>query len=149
MENIKVWAASLCVFCVVLLFYKMLFPSGNLRKTGETVIALLLLFLMLRPFKAIEANAVASSWEREWEAVYDGQEANYHTAGLEAAIADALEGIEVYPSDIQVQADMDAQQYLVLSGVQLTVSTEKTDGEIKDCLLKALEIPETLITIVR
>lgn len=149
MENVKVWAASVCVFCVVMLFYKMLFPSGNLKKTGETVMALLLLFVMLRPFGDLRVDAGALSGIDALDAAFDADETPSYAEPLKTAVAEALAGIDVYPSDISVQADLDAEQYLVLSGVRLTVSTEKTDEEIKACLSESLEIPETLVTIVR
>lgn len=149
MENVKVWAASVCVFCVVMLFYKMLFPSGNLKKTGETVMALLLLFVMLRPFGDLRVDAGAFSESDVWEDFFETNDTPSYAEPVKTAVAEALAGIDVYPSDISVQADLDAEQYLVLSGVRLTVDTEKTDEEIKACLSDRLEIPETLVTIVR
>lgn len=149
MENLKIWAISICVFSVILLFYRMLFPNGNLKKTGETVISILLLFMMIQPFTKLKTDAETLLPKTQWEDFYDSGQTAYYTAALESAVSDSLTAIGVQADEIHANADLDEENYLVLSALEVTVSTEKSDAEIKAQLQKDLEIPEEIITIVR
>ncbi len=149
MENFKTWAISICVFSVVLLFYRMLFPKGNMKKTGETVISVLLLFMMIQPFTQLQTDAGVLPPQTRQEDFYDSGQTAYYTLALVSAVSDSLAKIGVQADAIHATASLDEEHYLVLSALELAVSTDRSDAEIKAHLQKNLEIPEELITIDR
>ena len=117
MENLKTWAATLIVFSVIILLYRMLFPKGNIQKAGETVIALLMVFLMIKP--------VFSFLSKE-----NGKLAN---------------GILV--ESVSVDASLDAENYLVIRSVEITAPDSEDEQAIYDCLQTAYQIPKEIISI--
>lgn len=149
MESLKSWAISICVFSIVLLFYRMLFPNGNLKKTGEIVISIFLLFMMIQPFTNLQTDAETLLPQTQWEDFYDSGQTAYYTAALESAVADSLAKIGVQTEQVDAKAVLDEEHYLVLSALELTVSAEISDTEIKAHLENDLEIPQEIITIVR
>ncbi len=149
MESFTTWAATICVFSVVVMLYRVLFPEGNIKKTGETVIALLMLFVMLTPFFDMDLHADDLIPKAEQYDFLEMQEKDAHKAALEQLIRSTLLKNGIETSEIQLQAEPDSEQYLVLSALKLTVESETSDEAVFACLENELHIPKEIIEIGR
>ena len=149
MDTIQSWAVTICVFSVLVLLFRMLFPSGNVKKAGETVISLLMVFMLISPFADLLSSGELSFPQIREEDIYDvGQEQVYaHT--LEMTISEQLSASGIEVEELTLQTELDEENYLVLSSVRLVTASDKSDDEIRTCLEDALGIPAEIITIER
>ena len=149
MDTIQSWAVTICVFSVLVLLFRMLFPSGNVKKAGETVISLLMVFMLISPFADLLSSGELTFPQIREEDIYDvGQEQVYaHT--LEMTISEQLSASGIEVEELTLQTELDEENYLVLSSVRLVTASEKSDDEICACLEEALGIPAEIITIER
>lgn len=144
MEKIGVWGASVCVFSVVIVLFKAMFPQGNIKKTGETVMVLLMLLVMLQPFTKMDLNSESLLPKNnlfDYEAL---QETNIYSTALERVIRESLLQHNIKIEDIQLQAEKDDAQYLVLT--KLRIQTEADAEEVFLCLAE-LGIPREIIEV--
>lgn len=144
MEKIGVWGASVCVFSVVIVLFKAMFPQGNIKKTGETVMVLLMLLVMLQPFTKMDFNSESLLPKNnlfDYEAL---QETNIYSTALERVIRESLLQHNIKIEDIQLQAEKDDAQYLVLT--KLRIQTEANAEEVCLCLAE-LGIPREIIEV--
>ncbi len=149
MDTIQSWAVTICVFSVLVLLFRMLFPSGNVKKAGETLISLLMVFMLISPFADLLSSGELSFPQIREEDIYDvGQEQVYaHT--LEMTISEQLSASGIEVEELTLQTELDEENYLVLSSVRLVTASDKSDDEIRTCLEDALGIPAAIITIER
>lgn len=149
MDNLKTWAATLIVFSVIVLLYRILFPKGNLQKAGETVIALLMVFLMVKPIFSLLAND-NGTLERltEYDLYAQGEEAKENQI-LEDAIYAQLSVAGIEAESVWVEAELDAENYYVIHRVDITVPDSVSEQVVYDCLYSSLEIPKEIIKISR
>lgn len=149
MDTIQSWSVTICVFSVLVLLFRMLFPSGNVKKAGETVISFLMVFMLISPFADLLSSGELTFPRIGEEDIYDvGQEQVYaHT--LETTITEQLSASGIEVEDLTLQTELDEENYLVLSSVRLVTASEKSDDEIRTCLEDALGIPAAIITIER
>lgn len=149
MNDLKTWAATLIVFSVIVLLYRILFPKGNLQKAGETVIALLMVFLMVKPIFSLLAND-NGTLERltEYDLYAQGEEAKENQI-LEDAIYAQLSVAGIEAESVRVEAELDAENYYVIHCVDITVPDSVSERVVYDCLYSSLEIPKEIIKISR
>lgn len=149
MDTIRSWAVTICVFSVLVLLFRMLFPAGNVKRAGETLIALLMVFMLVSPFAKLFRAGQLTFPELQEEDVYEvGQEQVYANA-LQKTITEQLSNAGIEVGEIALQTELDTENYLVLSGVHLVTDSEKNDNEIRACLENTLGIPEEIVTIER
>lgn len=144
MEKISLWGASVCVFSVIIVLFKAMFPKGNIKKTGETVMVLLMLLVMLQPFAEMDLNAetlVPKDDLFDWEVT---QENNAYNSALEQVICEALLQHNIKVDDIQLQTNRDNEQFLVLT--ELKIKTEADVEQVLPCL-EELGIPKEIVEI--
>lgn len=144
MEKISLWGASVCVFSVIIVLFKAMFPKGNIKKTGETVMVLLMLLVMLQPFAEMDLNAetlVPKDDLFDWEVT---QENNAYSSALEQVICEALLQHNIQVDDIQLQTNRDNEQFLVLT--ELKIKTEADAAQVLPCL-EELGIPKDIVEI--
>lgn len=144
MGKISLWGASVCVFSVIIVLFKAMFPKGNVKKTGETVMVLLMLLVMLQPFAEMDLNAetlVPKDDLFDWEVT---QENNAYSSALEQVICEALLQHNIKVDDIQLQTNRDDEQYLVLT--ELKIKTEADAAQVLPCL-EELGIPKEIVEI--
>lgn len=144
MEKISLWGASVCVFSVVIVLFKAMFPKGNIKKTGETVMVLLMLLVMLQPFAKIDLHTetlVPKDELFDYKAI---QETNAYNSALEQVICEALLQHNIKVEDIQLQTNRDNEQYLVLT--ELKIKTAADPAQVLPCL-EELGIPKEIIEI--
>ena len=144
MEKISLWGASICVFSVIIVLFKAMFPRGDIKKTGETVMVLLMLLVMLQPFAKMDLNAeslVPKDELFDWEAI---QENNAYNSALKQVICEALLQYNIKVDDIQLETNRDDEQYLVLTALKI-----KTESDIEPVLscLEELGIPKEIVEI--
>lgn len=149
MNTIQSWSVTICVFSILVLLFRMLFPSGNVKKAGETIISLLMVFMLISPFAEFLSAGELTFPQIQEEDIYDvGQEQVYaHT--LETTITEQLSSAGIEVEHLTLETELDEENYLVLSSVRLVTASEKSDGEICACLETSLGIPAEIITIER
>lgn len=147
MESVIIWGSSVCVFAVTVALFKAIFPQGNIKKAGETLMALLMLFVMLQPFTKLDLNSEAFLPKTEWYDYTEMQEKSVYDAALKQAIRNALteKGIEI--DAIQIHTETDVEQYLVLTSLEL--KTDADTDRILSCLQEELDIPAEIVRIDR
>lgn len=144
MEKISLWGASVCVFSVIIVLFKAMFPKGNIKKTGETVMVLLMLLVMLQPFAEMDLNAetlVLKDDLFDYEAI---QETTVYNSALEQVICEALLQHNIQVDDIELQTNRDNEQYLVLT--ELKIKTEADAAQVLP-YLEELGIPKEIVEI--
>lgn len=147
MEDLKTWAATLIVFSVIVLLYRILFPKGNLQKAGETVIALLMVFLMIKPvFSLLSNNDVGLDRFADYD-LYQQSEDLQESQVLADTIQTQLKAAGIETQSVTVDASFDAENYLTVRGVKITVSDSGSEQAVYDCLQTAFQIPQEIITI--
>lgn len=147
MENLKTWAATLIVFSVIILLYRMLFPKGNIQKAGETVIALLMVFLMIKPVFSLLSN---ENGKLDSFADYDfftESEDTQENKVLEDTIQNQLASNGISVESVSVDASLDAENYLVIRSVEINASETEDVQAIYDCLQSAFRIPQEIISV--
>lgn len=147
MGNTTAWGLSVCVFAVIVVLFKVMFPQGNIKKTGETLMVLLMLLVMLQPFAKIDLNSAELLPKTEWYDYAEIQKKNAYDTALKQVIYNTLteKGIEI--EEIQLNAETDAEQYLVLTLLRL--KTDADSNQILSCLKEELGIPEEIVQIDR
>lgn len=144
MEKISLWGASVCVFSVVIVLFKAMFPKGNIKKTGETVMVLLMLLVMLQPFAKIDLHTetlVPKDELFDYKAI---QETNVYNSALEQVICEVLLQHNIKVEDIQLQTNRDNEQYLVLTELKIKTAADPT--QVLPCL-EELGIPKEIVEI--
>ena len=144
MEKISLWGASVCVFSVVIVLFKAMFPKGNIKKTGETVMVLLMLLVMLQPFAKIDLHTetlVPKDELFDYKAI---QETNVYNSALEQVICEVLLQHNIKVEDIQLQTNRDNEQYLVLTELKIKTAADAT--QVLPCL-EELGIPKEIVEI--
>ena len=147
MENLKTWAATLIVFSVIILLYRMLFPKGNIQKAGETVIALLMVFLMIKPVFSLLSK---ENGKLDGFADYDlftKSEDTQENKVLEDTIQNQLASNGILVESVSVDASLDAENYLVIRSVEIIAPDSANEQAIYDCLQTAYQIPKEIISI--
>ena len=106
-------------FSILVLLFRMLFPSGNVKKAGETIISLLMVFMLISPFAEFLSAGELTFPQIQEEDIYDvGQEQVYaHT--LETTITEQLSSAGIEVEELTLQTELDEENYLVLSSVRL------------------------------
>lgn len=147
MESVITWGSSVCVFAVTVVLFKAIFPQGNIKKAGETLMVLLMLFVMLQPFTKLDLNSDAFLPKTEWYDYTELQEKSAYDAALKQAIRNALteKGMEI--DAIQIHTETDAEQYLILTSLEL--KTDADTDRILSCLQEELDIPAEIVRIDR
>lgn len=147
MENFVAWGSAICVFAVMVILFNIIFPQGNIKKTGETLMVLLMLSVMLQPFTKMDLNAEALLPKTDWYDYTEKQEKKAYDEALKPAICAALSenGIEI--EEIQIHTETDDEQYLVLTALQLKTDADRE--QVLSCLKEKLEIPEDIVRIDR
>lgn len=147
MENLKIWAATLIVFSVIILLYRMLFPKGNIQKAGETVIALLMVFLMIRPvFSLLSKENGGIDGFADYD-LFTKSEDTQENKVLEDTIQNQLASNGILVESVSVDASLDAENYLVIRSVEITAPDSANEQAIYDCLQTAYQIPKEIISI--
>lgn len=147
MENLKTWAATLIVFSVIVLLYRMLFPKGNIQKAGETVIALLMVFLMIKPvFSLLSKENGGLDGIADYDFFAQSEDTQENRA-LEEAISNQLAAAGITVERVSVNASLDTESYLVVRGVEITASETENTQAIYDCLQTAFQIPQEIISV--
>lgn len=147
MENLKTWAATLIVFSVIILLYRMLFPKGNIQKAGETVIALLMVFLMIKPiFSLLSKENGGLDGFTEYD-LFSQSEVTQENRVLEDTIQNRLSAAGITVVSVSVDASLDAENYLVIRGVEIIASDSEDEQAIYDCLQAAYQIPQEIISV--
>lgn len=144
MEKISLWGASVCVFSVVIVLFKAMFPKGNIKKTGETVMVLLMLLVMLQPFAKIDLHTetlVPKDELFDYKAI---QETNVYNSALEQVICEVLLQHNIKVDDIQLRTNRDNEQYLVLTELKIKTAADPT--QVLPCL-EELGIPKEIVEI--
>lgn len=149
MDTIQSWAVTICVFSILVLLFRMLFPSGNVKKAGETIISLLMVFMLISPFADLLSTGDLRFPQIQEEDIYDVGQEQVYTHTLEKAISEQLSSAGIEVEDLTLETELDEENYLVLSSVRLVTASEKSDGEICACLETSLGIPAEIITIER
>lgn len=144
MEKIGIWGATVCVFSVILVLFKAMFPQGNIKKMCETVMVLLMLFVMLQPFTKIDMNSNALIPKAEWFDYRELQDKNAYDAALEQVIREALSQNNINIDEIQLHTETDREQYLVLTALE--IKSEGDAEQIYQCL-EGLGIPREVVEI--
>lgn len=147
MESVITWGSSVCVFAVTVVLFKIIFPQGNIKKAGETLMVLLMLFVMLQPFTKLDLNSETFLPKTEWYDYTEMQEKSAYDAALKQAICNALteKGIDI--DTIQIHTETDAEQYLILTSLEL--KTDADTERILSCLQEELDIPAEIVRIDR
>lgn len=147
MEDLKTWAATLIVFSVIVLLYRMLFPKGNLQKAGETVVALLMVFLMIKPvFSLLSNDDVGLDRFADYD-LYQQSEDSQESQVLADTIQTQLKAAGIETQSVTVDAGLDAENYLIVRSVKITVSDSVSEQAVYDCLQTAFQIPQEIIII--
>lgn len=147
MENLKTWAATLIVFSVIILLYRMLFPKGNIQKAGETVIALLMVFLMIKPiFSLLSKENGGIDGFADYD-LFTKSEDTQENKVLEDTIQNQLAAAGISVESVSVDASLDAENYLVIRSVEITAPDSANEQAIYDCLQTAYQIPKEIISI--
>ena len=149
MNTIQSWSVTICVFSILVLLFRMLFPSGNVKKAGETIISLLMVFMLISPFADLLSTGDLRFPQIQEEDIYDVGQEQVYTHTLEKAISEQLSSAGIEVEDLTLETELDEENYLVLSSVRLVTASEKSDGEICACLETSLGIPAEIITIER
>ncbi len=147
MEKMIEWGSSVCIFAVIVVLYKIMFPQGNIKKAGEILMILLMLLVMLQPFTHLDIDADTLLSKADWYDSTENTESNTYDTALEQVIRATLaeNGIEV--EKIQLNTETDTDNYLILTTLKL-----KTDADadvICTCLKEKLGIPEEIVEIDR
>lgn len=149
MEGFKVWVGTISVFSIILLLFRTLFPDGNVKKAGEVVMALLMMLIMLQPIFKIMGDSTLQMPNFETVDLYEIGQEQIGANGLKEKMQSVLKAKGIAVDEIVLATDLDEENYLVLSGVQISISSDNTDEEIYSCLQSELEIPPEIITINR
>ena len=147
MENLKIWAATLIVFSVIILLYRMLFPKGNIQKAGETVIALLMVFLMIRPVFSLFSNENGKLDDFADYDFFTQSEDTQENKVLEDTIQNQLASNGISVESVSVDASLDAENYLVIRGVEILAPEAEDAQAIYECLKTAFQIPQEIISV--
>lgn len=149
MNTIQSWSVTICVFSILVLLFRMLFPSGNVKKAGETIISLLMVFMLISPFADLLSTGELRFPQIQEEDIYDVGQEQVYTRTLEKAISEQLTAAGIEVEELTLQTELDDENYLVLSSVRLVTASEKSDEEICTCLKDSLGIPAEIIKIER
>lgn len=144
MERIGIWGISVCVFSVIIVLFKAMFPQGNIKKTGETVMVLLMLLVMLQPFTKMNLNSDVLIPPITWYDYAEIQEKSAYDTALQQVILEMLLKNNIHADEIQLQTEIDHEQYLVLTA--LKIKTEADTEEIY-LYLEELGIPREIVEI--
>lgn len=147
MENLKTWAATLIVFSVIILLYRILFPKGNIQKAGETVIALLMVFLMIKPVFSLFSNENGKLDDFTDYDFFTQSEDTQENKVLEDTIQNQLAAAGISVESVSVDASLDAENYLVIRSVEITAPDSEYEQAIYDCLQAAFQIPQEIISV--
>ena len=72
-----------------------------------------------------------------------------YEAALRSTIVQTLENAGVKVLEAELQTTVDAEQYLVLTGLRIRTNAPQTDAKIRTVLRESLGIPEEIVTIER
>lgn len=147
MEHLQAAVGTVGVGITVAALFGMLFPSGNIKKAGETAIAILLLFLLISPvIRARPEKSGVLAEDAEQDLYAFSEEAVYKNA-VEILITNTLfeSGIAVQSVNAVVKInDGNAIQLLAVT----VICDEKTDvGALTNVLQTQLEIPTEIVAV--
>ncbi len=152
MDNLLSFAASITVFSVCSALFHMLLPEGQVKKAGEFLLALLMLFVLLKPFLHAEIpptvlpNIEDDLQIEEEDAGERTQKEAYDRAVKESILSSlAREKIEV--ENIVLKTSFTKDNYLLLESVYIYVSDLASEEKITEVLHRDLEIPKEIITV--
>lgn len=153
MEDLLSFAASITAFSVCGALFHMLLPEGQVKKAGEFLLALLMLFVILKPFLHTEnLETVIPNLENNLqmeENVSDGEKIQKQTydSAVKDSILSCLHKAGIEPENVVLKTSFTKDNYLLLEHVYIYVSDMSLHEKILDLLNSELEIPEELITI--
>ncbi len=149
MEAFRTWAVTLGVFAVVVLLMRLLLPPGRIQKAGNAVISLVAVYLIVSPFGALLAKGTLTFPTLPELETQQSETGAAYEAALRSTIVQTLENAGVKVLEAELQTTVDAEQYLVLTGLRIRTNAPQTDAKIRTVLRESLGIPEEIVTIER
>ena len=121
MEQIKAWAAGLIAMLLVTALLKFLTPVGNIKKTSNAVISIIVLILLVSPFK----NTDFGSFEiPEINIDYKSMqnENTLYANAVKTAVEDALKEQSIEFKTVTVNSSLSEDGYLEIESIEVLLN---------------------------
>lgn len=152
MDNIKLWILSVCIFSVIICVYKVLLPNGNIKKTGITVLSLLLIFVMIKPLFSLKSEAYDFDLLSDNDIFYEAQtlnDKNIYKEAIIKTIRDSTEKLNISLNEITVEMNIRDDGNIEINNICLSLESDLQDEEIKQKIQDDTGFSKEIIIINR
>ena len=147
MEQLQATVCAVGIGITAAALFGMLFPNGNVKKSAETGLTVLLLFLLDWPFLRsgnIDSRILSEGLAYDLETfstvdVYQNAVANY--------IQITLENAGIPTQSVRATVQLDDDNTVLLQSVQVEASKDTDTEVLLQVLEDRLEIPSEIITV--
>ncbi|MGN0519488.1 MAG: hypothetical protein ACI4LB_01995 [Candidatus Fimenecus sp.] len=147
MEKIQAAVCAVGIGMTVAALFGMLFPSGNIKKAGETGLAILLLFLLVSPFlqsKNTESRILSDSLAYDLDTF---TKSDVYQNAVERYIQSTLTNAGIQTQSIRADVQFSDDNTILLQNVEITVSNSTDTEVLLQVLNDNLEIPPEIVTV--
>lgn len=144
MESVREWAAAVCCACLLGAMLSMVFPSGSSKRLLGMIVSLMMLCVLLKPFKAVRDFSVgirhysfdAGQCENtEFETALESSAKNIYASYLEQNLRRVLDGANISYKSVAVTMDNSEDGCISIGQVEVIVKNEDVDlDRIKELL---------------
>lgn len=147
MEKMQAAACTIGVGITVVALFGMLFPSGNIKKAGETGLTILLLFLLITPF--LQLNDAESRIMSE-VSTYDTEtltQVSVYENAVECLIENTLVNAGYTVHNVDATVRFGDNNTICLENLRLSVEKEADTEAALRILQNDLEIPPEIVAV--
>ncbi|MEG1834814.1 MAG: stage III sporulation protein AF, partial [Oscillospiraceae bacterium] len=152
MDSIKVYVLNICIVSVLTAVFRILIPNGNIKKSAEIVMSLLLLSIILIPLLSMKNPTFSNSISLNTTAKTNEEifsDINTNNQAIRKAIDNELLNSGIKAENIEVKTHKDEQNYIIIESVMINRPSEQDDNLIKTLIKTKIGIDEETIKIVR
>ncbi len=144
MDNFKLWIISFCGTGIISSLFKILVSNSNVKKSVDIFLSMFVFLYTVIPIGNLMYD-IKFDIEISEKASYE----DLYKNGYEAIVTESIEKIcssnDIEIEDIYIDSYLDENQYLVINKVELELSHNENNNEIKRAIKEELGIEVVII----
>lgn len=144
MDNFKLWIISFCGAGIISSLFKILVSNSNVKKSVDIFLSMFVFLYTVIPIGNLMYD-IKFDIEISEKASYE----DLYKNGYEAIVTESIEKIcssnDIEIEDIYIDSYLDENQYLVINKVELELSHNENNNEIKRAIKEELGIEVVII----